>query len=693
MSDIIVSFKPENHRELIRAIKDLQKAQGKHTRATKTSIAVTKKQTKANHGMLTSQRLLTNSFATMRSHLLLYSFGMSMGIRQTIQLAKESTKLKSMEKAFNSLSGSVSNASISMVKLQRATNGTMSEMDLFEQANNAMILGVTKNSDEMAEMFDMAQRLGRALGVDTERSIQSLVTGLGRQSVKMLDNIGIIVKSNEAYEDYADANGLVASKLTDVEKRQAFFNAALTSGRKKMKDLGPEIVSTQDKFDRFSSTIEDLGTAFGGIVAPQLGLLLDKFSDFIFNLNAGPMERFVKSIEAVGVESKNYTNILAALNKELEEKNQREVTSASGAFISAMTQNGKSVKETTEFLEKYGLGLTKVETTGDTLIAGLKLIGIEVVKNINPFIGLGAAVSDYDEGLKSAVISSIDFNNASGETIDLIEAELGKIKEQIEAKTALINANDANKKELIEQVEALEEQSTTIASLLPFLHEYLDINVLLSKSNDDATVSTNILTNALNNAFIAANKKIELLKEEIKLNKQLLQSSASVGRSYKNAGNAAVAAARAAVSAKIQEAVITYMAEAMTKIPFPASLGVPILGAAMAGALGSVLSGSSSSAESNFSSTPRFAEGGYVGGRPHSQGGTIIEAERGEFVMSRNATESIGLETLNQMNQSGGGGSINVSVTGNVLTQDFVEGELAESIKEAVRRGSDFGIG
>ena len=45
------------------------------------------------------------------------------------------------------------------------------------------------------------------------------------------------------------------------------------------------------------------------------------------------------------------------------------------------------------------------------------------------------------------------------------------------------------------------------------------------------------------------------------------------------------------------------------------------------------------------------------------------------------------------MNQTGGGGSVNVSVTGNVLTQDFVEGELAESIKEAVRRGSDFGIG
>ena len=35
--------------------------------------------------------------------------------------------------------------------------------------------------------------------------------------------------------------------------------------------------------------------------------------------------------------------------------------------------------------------------------------------------------------------------------------------------------------------------------------------------------------------------------------------------------------------------------------------------------------------------------------------------------------------------------SVVVNVSGNVLTQDFVEGELAENIKEAIRRGTDFG--
>lgn len=57
----------------------------------------------------------------------------------------------------------------------------------------------------------------------------------------------------------------------------------------------------------------------------------------------------------------------------------------------------------------------------------------------------------------------------------------------------------------------------------------------------------------------------------------------------------------------------------------------------------------------------KFEQGGLVGGQRHSQGGTMIEAERGEFVMSRQAVESVGLETMNQINQGGGALSINVS--------------------------------
>lgn len=56
--------------------------------------------------------------------------------------------------------------------------------------------------------------------------------------------------------------------------------------------------------------------------------------------------------------------------------------------------------------------------------------------------------------------------------------------------------------------------------------------------------------------------------------------------------------------------------------------------------------------------------------------------------------EHIGITPLNPAMDvnSPKGSSVTVNVSGNVLSQDFVEGELAENIKEAVRRGTDFGI-
>ena len=82
-----------------------------------------------------------------------------------------------------------------------------------------------------------------------------------------------------------------------------------------------------------------------------------------------------------------------------------------------------------------------------------------------------------------------------------------------------------------------------------------------------------------------------------------------------------------------------------------------------------------------------------MGGKPHSQGGTMIEAERGEFIVRKAAIDALGLEALNRINTGSGGGSVNISFAGNVLSKDFIEDEAIPQIKEAIRRGADIGIG
>ena len=783
MSDIVVRFKPENHRELIRAIQDLKKAQGKHTRVVKTSTAVTKKQTKANHGLLSSQRLLSNSFATMRSHLLLYSFAMSMGVRQTIQLAKEAGRVKSMETAFMNLSGGTENASISMTKLQMATNGTMSQMDLLQQANSAMVLGVTKNSDEMAEMFNMAQRLGRALGVDTARSIESLVTGLGRQSVKMLDNIGIIVKSNEAYEDYADANGLVASKLTDSQKRQAFFNAALESGRKKIGELGPEIITIQDSFDRFKASIDDLGIAFGNLVGPAIQDMMDTFSDFIFDMTAGPTEQLVKNLEEINIKTSEFESLQRALNEELKEKAMAEATAASGAFVGQLVEQNGSLKEAEKFLETFGLTTKSVTTSQDMLQASFRSILPLWDASAKLIFAPGLGLKSLEDFLDSATFSVVDFEGATKETMLLVEAESKRIEESIKTRiTALEPFSEAYREEekrlkgiysaaagemhiIVRGLEVWKQaqekgleldiqRGKQIADLLPSLTAYIGKQELLKESTGESTeiFATELIlldkkaileqklldkTAELDAVLKRKNKTeqekkesdaeaIKLKEQEIALSERLtkmkeqeaeaerklvdlkinanLKAFNKIGNIAKKGAQVFGASAKATANIEAVMAVINALGSALkiknskmmqsnpqaTIVLAAATLAEGFVQAALIKSEASKIGGSGGGG----GGTPigEFAEGGYVGGRPHSQGGTIIEAERGEFVMSRNAVESIGLETLNQMNQQGGAGSINISVTGNVLTQDFVEGELAESIKEAVRRGSDFGL-
>ena len=179
----------------------------------------------------------------------------------------------------------------------------------------------------------------------------------------------------------------------------------------------------------------------------------------------------------------------------------------------------------------------------------------------------------------------------------------------------------------------------------------------------------------------------KLFDEQIKKAKEsseaISQSAAKQGMSYKNAGLAAQEAATQVIQAEMVKAIGSSMSDAFAKF----GIAGVVLAAGASAAVGSLFGGAVTEAKKL-----KFEQGGLIGGRRHSQGGTIIEAEQGEFIMNRSAVQSVGIENLNRMNQGGAGASVVVNVSGNVMSQDYVEGELAEQIKEAIRKGNDFGV-
>ena len=111
--------------------------------------------------------------------------------------------------------------------------------------------------------------------------------------------------------------------------------------------------------------------------------------------------------------------------------------------------------------------------------------------------------------------------------------------------------------------------------------------------------------------------------------------------------------------------------EALPNIPLSVLVGA--LGLAQAGIVAS-------------QPPPSFESGGLVGGNRHSQGGTIIEAERGEFVMSRNAVQSLGVETMNEINQGRSMPSVNINISA-PLVDDSVVDNIIPAINKALRNG------
>ena len=768
MSDIVVKFKPQGQKPLIQAIKQLEKAKAGYVGMTKKAnvtvaqmtsrlaaqnltwkklgvdikivtaaargnrLAMDKLQlavrkgTKANHGLLASQRLLDNSFATLRSHMLLFSFAMSLGVRQVVRMTKEAAKLQQMERAFGGLSGGATNASVAIEKLKEATNGTLSEFDLFQQANNAMILGVTKNSDEMAQMFDMAQRLGAALGRDTASSIESLVTGIGRQSRLMLDNIGIIVKADQAYSSYAAKLGTTADNLTKSEKQQAFMNAALKAANEALLDLPEEILNADQKFQALSASLDDASKSIGQAflpIAEKLAIALTVIFDAI------TPERVKAFATVVGV---TLVGAMIVYKKTLEDVIRRQTMLGWGALATMAGILAAEILTLTGVFNDVDDGLDKVnKSTGAYLKSLIDMKREELAEQLKKQTAEQEKLSNSISNTKKELIEKtkvdaddrvnmdklldveLSYGMTQDDNIDKIGEHNQQVQDKIDIQKKEKDAVDESIKRINEYTSALDNGFNTVESYLETLDKVEGAygkTIEAQKASINAQIEETqkiIDTKGAQEEYVAVLKMLQMQKAAIlqaevqaqfKAYSSMAKGVATVSDAFGAGAKevAAIQAAGALVDAFAGASSARFNAQKAGLLPplpaiaYAIELAAGIANARSVAMAANKVGGGVSGGGGVYG---KFEQGGYVGGNRHSQGGTIIEAERGEFVMSRNAVESIGLETLNQMNQSGGGGNINVNVSGNVLTQDFVEGELAESIKEAVRRGSDFGIG
>lgn len=129
--------------------------------------------------------------------------------------------------------------------LQTSSRGTIANQELMLNANRALLLGVTKNADELGRILEVAIARGRALGISETDAFDQIVTGIGRVSPKILDNLGILTGGQQGFAAYAQSIGKTLPELTELEKRQYLVN-------KVMADTTPIAEDAKERMDRLS---------------------------------------------------------------------------------------------------------------------------------------------------------------------------------------------------------------------------------------------------------------------------------------------------------------------------------------------------------------------------------------------------------------------------------------------------------
>lgn len=154
-----------------------------------------------------------------------------------------------------------------LTALRQASGGAISDTNLQLDAMKANLLGVGRTAEDLGPLLAIARDRAQQMGITVDFAFDSLVTGLGRGSRLILDNIGVIVKVEEVNEKYAKSVGKTVAALTEEEKKQALVNEVLRQGNETIAATGGALDLTNTKIERVNANLDNLKARAGGGLA------------------------------------------------------------------------------------------------------------------------------------------------------------------------------------------------------------------------------------------------------------------------------------------------------------------------------------------------------------------------------------------------------------------------------------------
>ncbi len=373
-------------------------------------------------------------------------------------MAKTAIESDATRKSFEYLAESHGQSAEEILSaLQNASAGTVSANDLMLSANRAMTLGVADNTETFTALMEIARDRAQVMGITTTQAFDNIVTGIGRGSPLILDNLGLIVNVTAANEDYAKQLGKTASELTGAEQNQALLNAVLVQGQSTINKSAQATMTASEKTQALKASISDTASTIGTFLLPAVTTITGWITNVITKVKEWTEENegLAKAITIAG-------SVLGVL-----------LTGIGGGIllfvkmvttISSFVNIVKTLEITTKLataaqwlwnvaLSANPIGL--VVTAVAALIAGIVALTLAIKNSKNEYQKFADNVRKNSDQMKQDVKTYYTewINNAreaSNAAIAALNAELSAARSAYNEKIAMLNAERAAKLQTVD---------------------------------------------------------------------------------------------------------------------------------------------------------------------------------------------------------------------------------------------------
>ena len=150
--------------------------------------------------------------------------------------------------------------------LQDATDGQLAFRDASQAAAIGSAAGVSPG--QLEELAGAARNVSIALGRDLTDSFNRLVRGVTKAEPELLDELGIVLRLEEATKNYAAQIGKTANTLTIYEKSQAVTNEVLKQAEDKFGAIGENAELQVNALNQFAKAFDDVVNGLYEFIGP-----------------------------------------------------------------------------------------------------------------------------------------------------------------------------------------------------------------------------------------------------------------------------------------------------------------------------------------------------------------------------------------------------------------------------------------